>query len=79
MHNANSFFMHFRWSLSGELGFLVPEWNWTPGHRPHLLSVDLYDEHHEYKGTWMRYNMPLDTVRYIEKVIRERKPYRPGW
>jgi hypothetical protein len=68
------FFMHYNWSVSEPGGFIVPHWSRTPGGQPHLEDVDLYSPDKEYRGSWARYNMPLDLVRHIEKRIKERVP-----
>jgi len=72
--DAQSFFLHYEWSGYTTGNFVAPFWSITPGGRPHLLYADLYDAEKHFCGTLWRFNMPLDTIRYLEKVIGDRTP-----
>jgi hypothetical protein len=76
MHE-NTFYVRYDWSGFTDGGFVSPTWTYTPGGRPHLESLALYGPAKNYCGVWLRYNMPMDIIRWMEKIIHERTPFLP--
>jgi len=75
--NENTFFVQYQWSGFVDGGFVSPSWSLTPGGKPHVEACALYGPQYNFCGTWQRYNMPQDFIRWIEEVIRKRIPVIP--
>lgn len=73
----NTFFVRYEWSGYTDGGFVSPTWSRTPGGRVRLETLSLYGPEKNYCGVWHRHNMPMDVIRWMEKIIHERCPNVP--
>lgn len=75
--SENTFYVRYDWSGYTDGGFVSPTWTRSTKGRVHLESLGLYGPSKNYCGIWLRYNMPLDVIRWMEKIITDRCPYVP--
>lgn len=78
MNDGSLFYVRYEWSGYTNGNFVAPEWTYSPGGRVHLVGLLLFTAEKRYVGYAYRHNLPVDTIRHMEKIIRERVPSNRG-